>query len=115
MRDLKIERYPDTCVTSLPDSDQHAILLSIKACLDAGVPAYDVLGKILSLEGDKDTCQAWTCAINDLSQGNSSFCEVLARTGLFSHEIKTILLITTDFMVALPAISEYLKVPKERT
>lgn len=114
MRDLKIDRYPDTCVTSLPDSDQHAILLSIKACLDSGIPAYDVLQKILSLEGDPETSQAWTCALKDLSQGATSFCEVLAKTGLFSHEIKTILLITTDFMVAIPAILEYLKLPRER-
>lgn len=114
MRDLKIERYPETCVASLPDNKQHAILLSIMACLDSGIPAFEVLKRIQGMEGDSATAQAWGCALDDLAKGNVNFCEVLARTGLFSHEIQTILLITGDLITAMPAIANYLKIPKER-
>lgn len=98
--------YP-TAKLPLLHEDQRVTLLSLLGSMESGISAMAVLERIHAMESDKPTKAAWASAIEDL-KGQARLNEALVKTGLFSEEVQTILLIIQDETVALMTIVKYL-------
>ncbi|MDU8351149.1 hypothetical protein RYA05_04470 [Pseudomonas syringae pv. actinidiae] len=95
-----------TAKKPLLHEDQLVTLLSLLGSMESGIDSITVLERIHALEEDKPTKAAWSSAIANL-KSQSSLNEVLVKTGLFSEEIQTILLIIEDTTLALKTVIKY--------
>lgn len=112
MNELKIAPYPDAYSRPLSEADQRAILISLKRCLDNGIPFGGFLQNNLAIEECENTIKVWSYAIHDFTQNGTSPHEALVKTGFFSNDINRILLVTNDIQTGVIAVVDYLRLPR---